>query len=404
VTIYQHGPVRCRECFDAEHRAVTTIEADGFRLVNDPGYWGAPDPVVLVLGQSKGRNQWTSWGRDFDDVAFAGIRDRLRSILERVGIPVEHDDIDACFRADERLFGFASLVRCSLNWSNGGSSGSPVMSAMGSSSADAWVRTCMARWLTHLNPRLRLVILLGITDAYVSAVIERLRAVHPASFRIENRTTVHAAGVVWTFVQHPSRLSKNHYRRWVGDDPSSKRDAAHEAVRIALGDADPNEPRSLGLNRSQEVPRMCSTRTPPSARREQRQGASSAPIGPALRCAIQDHLAQHPGLVRHGALKLDNKKMSDWRTRHGVVLAYEHEYSYLWAPDHTELRELMAGSRGKCYPASQLWQEPGADGKPRYGRHSALKAIPELRDSDLIRFTLHSIADFERILDHIRRL
>jgi hypothetical protein len=61
----------------------------------------------------------------------------------------------------------------------------------------------------------------------------------------------------------------------------------------------------------------------------------------------------------------------------------------------------MAGSRGKCYPASQPWQEPGADGKPRYGRDSALKAIPELRDSDLIRFTFYSIADFERILDHM---
>jgi hypothetical protein len=52
-----HGPITCRACFEDRDPAVTAIESGGFRLVNDPGYGGAPDPVVLVLGQSKGRTQ-----------------------------------------------------------------------------------------------------------------------------------------------------------------------------------------------------------------------------------------------------------------------------------------------------------------------------------------------------------
>ena len=100
------------------------------------------DPVVLVLGQSKGRNQWKPNDHDFA-VAFDGLRGRLRKILERVGLVIEAQDFDACFRGTERYFGFASLVRFSFSWSDGRSTDSPVTSAMRSSVADIWVRTCI---------------------------------------------------------------------------------------------------------------------------------------------------------------------------------------------------------------------------------------------------------------------
>lgn len=49
-----HGPLSCSICFSHCNAPET---ANGWRLINDPGYWGATDPVVLVLGQSKGKTQ-----------------------------------------------------------------------------------------------------------------------------------------------------------------------------------------------------------------------------------------------------------------------------------------------------------------------------------------------------------
>lgn len=398
--LHEHGRLGCRVCFAPGD---TQTHADGYRLVNDPGYWGAPDPVVLVLGQSKGRNQWLPQEHDFDSVAFAGIRDRLRNILERAGIGVETDDFDSCFRADESYFGFASLVRCSLSRADGTSSGSPVSSAMRSPAADSWIRTCMERWFTQLNPNLRLVVLLGTTDAYVRAVSERLRDLHPATFRAVNDTTLTAAGVIWTFMQHPSTVSENHYRRWIGDEPYGKRAAAQDAVRAAL-----KNPRSASSTvapppnvDTNPVPAPSQNRpASPESRSDSRVGGG--PRRSDLRDTMRSVIADEPDIVRRGALKIDNKKLSDWQTQDGVVFAYEHAYGYVWVPDDDALRDLLSTIPGKVYPASHSWREVGAGGKRLYGRHSGLRSIPELRDGDLIRFAPETTTDVVRILHCLR--
>jgi hypothetical protein len=393
-----HGPITCRVCFEDRGPAVTSTERGGFRLVNDPGYWGAPDPVVLVLGQSKGRTQWRAWGDEFDQVAFAGSRDRLQTILERIGVPLDHTDFDASFRPTEQDLGFASLVRCSLSRDDGSSSGSPVTAAMASPAADQWVRACIQRWLSRFNPRLRLVVLLGITDAYVEAVLDRLKTLHAGSFRRIDGTTAEAGGVLWTFAQHPSPLSMNHYRRWIGQAPSVKRDAASSAVQVALATTLIPASPSAHLGR------------PPSA-----EAVRSAPTGPirvnsvrpssagrsATASAIWKLLGDDPGLVRRGALSVDNKKMSDWRAPGGAVFAFEHQYGYLWVHDGDAARELLKEITGTIYPKRDLWRV-GTDGRERYGRHSALRTVPELRDADLIRFAPQSVAEARRILTCLR--
>lgn len=382
----RHGQQGCRLCFVDHGPAANAIDGDEFRLVNDPGYWGAPDPVVLVLGQSKGRTQWRAQANDFDAVAFAGIRDRLSDILGIVGIPVGHD-FGSRFTAEEEYFGFASLVRCSLSTADGKSSGSPVTRAMRSPQADRWVRTCMQRWLTHLNPRLRLVVLLGLSDDYVAAVVARIRDLHPSTFRAVNTTTVHAAGVIWSFVQHPSRLSENHYRSWIGDGPHRKRADAAAGVRLALGAGPPNA-------------RAENTTTPeePAPRSSQPARARVAAQPGGLRATIREHLEEHPDLVRHGALGRDNVKMSDWRTRGGVVFAYENETGKLWAPDTSALRALASAIPCATYPKAELWTRTNRSGTRLYGRHSALKTIEELCGADLLRFAPTTLVDALRVL------
>jgi hypothetical protein len=396
---YVHGPIACRACFDGRDPAVTTIESGRFRLVNDPGYWGAPDPVVLVLGQSKGRTQWRAWGHDFDQVAFAGSRDRLRAILERIGVSIDHADFDDSFRSTEQDLGFASLVRCSLSRDGGSSSGSPVTAAMASPSADQWVRTCVQRWLSRFNPRLRLVVLLGITDSYVEAALDRLKTLHAESFRRLDATTAQAGGVLWTFAQHPSPLSMNHYRRWIGQEPAPKRDAASRALRMALSAAPiPTAPPAHPARLLPDAAAAQSATTEPSRVKSIRPSAADRS---ATASVIWNLLCDDPGLVRRDALTVDNKKMSDWRAPGGAVFAFEHHYGYLWVHDGNAARGLLEEIPGTIYPRRNLWRM-GTDGRERYGRHSALKAVPELREADLIRFAPRSGSEARRILACLR--
>jgi hypothetical protein len=94
ATPVEHGPISCLSCFSAGSVAGCTVEKDGWRIDNNPGYWGAAEPEILVLGFSKGANQ--RLGLPFDGMLDAG------------------SDIDVCFTAAETKLGFASVIRCGL--------------------------------------------------------------------------------------------------------------------------------------------------------------------------------------------------------------------------------------------------------------------------------------------------
>src|SRR5277367_5295268 len=107
-----HGKVQCSLCFSTPGE---TVSANDWRFRNDPGHWGSSNPTVLVLGFSKGATQVDVYDRgQFEDVAFAGSRLRLKTVLTRLGLLTERDDIHERFRSVEEYFAFASLVRCSL--------------------------------------------------------------------------------------------------------------------------------------------------------------------------------------------------------------------------------------------------------------------------------------------------
>jgi hypothetical protein len=249
--IQVHGPLSCTRCFEAN--GSQSIEVNGWRLINDPGLWGASDPVVLVLGQSKGNTQVRQLLRNsFDSVAFSGVRDRLANILAGISVHLDKANLDKYFSASEQNIAFASLLRCSLSDVNGKTSGSPVIHAMGDAKADAWIVSCMDQWLLRPNPRLRLVVFLGLTDEYVKRVMSHLQALHPATFRKMDQSAVSAAGIVWVFVQHPSRISENHYQRWINSSPHSKRDSIRRRV-IQLINQEPSI-RDTGLFGATESP------------------------------------------------------------------------------------------------------------------------------------------------------
>ena len=52
-------------------------------------------------------------------------------------------------------------------------------------------------------------------------------------------------------------------------------------------------------------------------------------------------------------------------------------------------------------PASRGVKTRGRGGKSHYGRHSALKPMPKLRDADLVCVRITTPGDLDRILDHL---
>jgi hypothetical protein len=87
-----HGWQPCRAC----HLPGQDLRIEGeWHLRANPGYWGAAAPEVLVLGFSKGANQIAaSVEGDFDAVAFAGMRKRLRQVLDALGEDLNGQSID----------------------------------------------------------------------------------------------------------------------------------------------------------------------------------------------------------------------------------------------------------------------------------------------------------------------
>ncbi|MDO6483092.1 hypothetical protein [Shimia thalassica] len=74
----------------------------------------------------------------------------------------------------------------------------------------------------------------------------------------------------------------------------------------------------------------------------------------------------------------------------------------LWiAREHVLSLISQPGMNFKLSPASGLYSSKGKNGEPLYGRHSTLKAMPELKHADLIRFRLSSVAELDHILVHL---
>lgn len=71
----------------------------------------------------------------------------------------------------------------------------------------------------------------------------------------------------------------------------------------------------------------------------------------------------------------------------------------LWVA-HRRVASLIAepGLHFQSSPASALFARKDSNGKPIYGRHSALKSMRELENADLICFRITSVSELERIL------
>ena len=216
-------------------------DAGAFRLVRDPGHWGSSDPRILVLGISKGNTQSRVFGRElFDTVAFKGLRDRVLTLFQGVGL-LQGESLVALekrFTADEPDFAFASVVRCSLTGWNptkrAHTAESPkVLPAFrNGSEGHRFVRACVDKHLGRLPERTRLVLLLGNTDAYVSAMAANI-AVARGEANFINPVAYRSQGVTFVHLAHPSR-GNGHFGAFLRGEGKAggKRDYAVQALGL----------------------------------------------------------------------------------------------------------------------------------------------------------------------------
>ncbi len=232
---YRHGPSDCSLCFATGAREQ---RCGDWQLVRNPGYYGSHDPETLILGFSKGatQNHVAQQGGDFDRIAFAGARHRLREVLERLGLMPADRGIDALMTASEPDFGVASLLRCSLgHWQQGrlATSGPLIARAFIDAQPHTWLEACTRRWLTRLPGRLRRIVLLGNGDRYIADTGALLARLHP-DYRQLNAVACRAGGVLWVHAAHPSP-GNGHFNRWstapADDAQGRKRELAIAALR-----------------------------------------------------------------------------------------------------------------------------------------------------------------------------
>lgn len=71
---------------------------------------------------------------------------------------------------------------------------------------------------------------------------------------------------------------------------------------------------------------------------------------------------------------------------------------HLWMAEKHARSFISCGAQYREYPAVSLYRPAQDSGKPTYGRHSALKAMRDLANADLIRFTIDTSTQLEFIL------
>jgi hypothetical protein len=226
----------CRRCWTTEEKVQ---HAGSFKLVHDPVHFGATEPTTLVLGISKGNTQSTAYASgSFDEVAFKGIRHRVLEALQAVGMLTDEPlpQFLKRFTASEPDFAFASVVRCSLTGMDRKkgvhTADSPnVLPAfeLGSAGYD-FVSNCVDQHLAHLPPRTRLVVLLGNTGAYITALRSVVAAKRGPATLI-NEVGYWSGGVKFVHVAHPSK-GNGHFGAFIRGEGTAGR--KRDLARLAL--------------------------------------------------------------------------------------------------------------------------------------------------------------------------
>lgn len=236
-----HGRIKCGRCFPAGNAewGKSVIKADGWLLENNPCAWGASDPIVLILGVSKGTNQTAKIARmRHEEIPFKGERPNLTKLLVRLGLISESASVDEKISVHEREFAFGSLIRCSIAWWDPAKgaytkAGQVVNRTAIDPEARLYVLNCAEKHLGSLSTRTKLVVMLSNDDDYMDSCFKIMKQLYPDVMKI-NDVSYGNAEHTWVHVIHPSGSSGRHIPAWLhgtSGKQARKREFAIAAVR-----------------------------------------------------------------------------------------------------------------------------------------------------------------------------
>lgn len=117
--------------------------------------------------------------------------------------------------------------------------------------------------------------------------------------------------------------------------------------------------------------------------------------GTPLRDAITAVLSRHAELRLEDRVAPKTAKMDRYRTARGRGIAHDHNNS---------VQHLWVAADGLPSSLDDLPKKFYAGGQDGKGRHSNLKAIPDLGDADLMRFSPRTAEEAQRIVDAVTPL
>ncbi|WOT05389.1 hypothetical protein [Shewanella youngdeokensis] len=216
MTLPVYGHIACRKCFKHCLSEQSFQPHPLWQMRNDPGSWGGDEPEILILGFSKGSTQADIYQQgEFDDIAFGGpARARLDTLLKRLGLLLDHENVSTEIANTESRFAFGSLVRCSLARENhlGSYATSGDLITKSFFEIPEILDNCTEQFLSFLPSKTQVVLMLGITDKYITSSYELLKKCYPSlckvndvSYGDNNRTFIH--------VTHPSP-GNGHFSSW----------------------------------------------------------------------------------------------------------------------------------------------------------------------------------------------
>lgn len=253
----EHGRIACSLCYGGAPIVfdVTKVTDDNgsWRIAANPLAWGNPNAEIVVLGFSKGPTQAGALAATPHDlIAYKGSRLAVGKILAHVGL-IAKGAPDALKRTVDRLvadpfgrFHFGSLIRCTVarfdpkdnEWK--GTGGGMLDKFVATSFGQAVAERCSARFLGHLPPKTKLVLMfgLGTKGNYVREVRKLAEKSRPGRWQTLSEIAYTDGTVTFVHVEHfaaQGALLPN----WLGENPRERARLgilAREAVRIALGD------------------------------------------------------------------------------------------------------------------------------------------------------------------------
>ena len=236
----EHGKIKCSKCFDHETIWGKSIfEKEGWRLENNPGSWGSSNPLILILGFSKGTNQTNKlFLTPFNDIPFKGMRSFLSQLLRRLGLLSDYETVDNKISSQEKDFAFSSLIKCSISKFDNCKekfikSGDIINSSAKDKNAQRIISNCMNTFLKDLPERLKIIIMLSNDDKYMDACFESFSKIYTGLKRI-NQVSYTNGKITWIHTIHPSGASGKHRIDWLNASSGKqamKRDLALETIK-----------------------------------------------------------------------------------------------------------------------------------------------------------------------------